>query len=69
VKITAHYGEVSALAVDGANIFSGSLDNTIRRWDYKDVIQEHKCIEVLEPMVENLMTEEEERELAELMGL
>ena len=32
-----HLGDVSALAIstDGATIFSGARDNTIRTWDYK----------------------------------
>ena len=36
-SMDGHLGDVSALAIstDGATIFSGARDNTIRAWDYK----------------------------------
>lgn len=64
-----HFDEITKLAVVGTTIISASLDGTIRTWDT------HKAPEKLvlkkeEPKKESGsgLTEEEERELAELMS-
>ncbi|KAK4704048.1 hypothetical protein P7C70_g2170, partial [Phenoliferia sp. Uapishka_3] len=53
-------------------IMSASLDGTLRRWRWPDMLKAPKermvLIPVEEPVKENLLTEEEERELEELMG-
>ncbi|BGO96973.1 WD repeat-containing protein 49 [Rhodotorula toruloides] len=55
-------------------ILSASLDGTLRRWKWPDVLREKVDklvivpVEEEEPKKESLLTEEEERELAELMG-
>lgn len=68
-KITAHYDEVSCIHANGTNFWTGSLDFTIRSWNIQDVLNDHVAAEEEIEVIENLMTEEEERELAELMGL
>lgn len=54
-------------------LLSASLDNTLRRWKWPDVLTQEmdKVVVVKETTAaeeESLLTEEEERELAELMG-
>lgn len=55
-------------------IVSASLDGTLRRWRWPDVLRdevERKVVvqpEEEEKKKESLLTEEEERELEELMG-
>ncbi|GEM06657.1 WD repeat protein [Rhodotorula toruloides] len=54
-------------------LLSASLDGTLRRWKWPDVLKEKTDKLVIvpveeEPKKESLLTEEEERELAELMG-
>ncbi|KAF9425613.1 hypothetical protein BGZ94_007377 [Podila epigama] len=92
-EIKGHFDEVSCMIVIGSTLFSGSLDNTIRRWSLreKDLLvpvaektsQDTEAApavssasgdpsivvsEKSEERKPGIMTEEEERELAELMG-
>lgn len=53
-------------------ILTASLDGTLRRWKWSEMLQEkipllEKHEEKEEVVVESLFTEEEEKELAELM--
>lgn len=76
--IEAHTHEVVQLCAyassDGKQqwLLSASLDNTLRRWKWPDVLTQEmdKVVVVKETATEeeSLLTEEEERELAELMG-
>ncbi|KAJ3190236.1 hypothetical protein HDU85_000529 [Gaertneriomyces sp. JEL0708] len=75
--LTGHYGEVSGLACLGSKLYSASLDGTIRTWlitDLKTPGQSTLDTPKKEPAVirktkkDVTLTEEEERELAELMG-
>ena len=64
-----HFDEITKLAVIGNIMISTSLDGTIRRWDTTEpppalVLEENK--EVTRETVG--LTEEEERELQELMS-
>ena len=79
-EVEGHAHDVMGLGVftkevDGkreAWIVSASLDCTLRRWRWPDVLRapvERKVlVPVEEPVTESLLTEEEERELEELMG-
>jgi WD40 repeat protein len=67
-KITAHYDEVSCIHYQNGYFWSASLDCTLRKWQLSNVLQQFVNEEEEEEPVKNLMTEEEERELAELMG-
>ncbi|KAK2752460.1 hypothetical protein FQN54_008122 [Arachnomyces sp. PD_36] len=73
---SGHFEEVTGLILCGNTIVSVSIDATIRQWSlHPDELQRAK-VEAEnpapkgepEPEAENLLTEEEERELAELMG-
>ncbi|KAL1413263.1 hypothetical protein Q8F55_001018 [Vanrija albida] len=75
--VEGHCGEVSALGVwikdeDGkkvVNVVSGSLDGTLRRWGLQELLKPRKLN--YDPVKETDdvgLTEEEERELAELMS-
>lgn len=76
--VEAHTHEVVQLCAyhssDGQQwLLSASLDNTLRRWKWPDVLTQEmdKVVVVKETAAaeeESLLTEEEERELAELMG-
>lgn len=75
--VEAHTHEVVQLCAyvssDGQQqwLLSASLDNTLRRWKWPDVLTQEmdKVVVVKETAPEeSLLTEEEERELAELMG-
>ncbi|KAJ3041499.1 hypothetical protein HDV00_009295 [Rhizophlyctis rosea] len=73
-----HFGEISALHLRGATLWTASLDGTIRRWNVTAAKEsaEPKAEAVSPPLKEkpqpskntSALTEEEERELAELMG-
>ncbi|KAJ3207877.1 hypothetical protein HDU67_007179 [Dinochytrium kinnereticum] len=89
--IEAHFGEVSTMAVANLKLWTGSLDGTIRRWDFKDLatyryvppetdtdVPDPTAVGLAEatsklvvgtaaPAKVSVMTEDEERELAELM--
>jgi WD40 repeat protein len=63
-----HFDEITKLAVVGTNIISASLDGTIRIWDTREAPKKLEIAKVEEPKESSGLTEEEERELAELMG-
>lgn len=63
-----HFDEITKLAVVGRNIISASLDGTIRTWDTRQAPKKLEIAKVEEPKEPSGLTEEEERELAELMG-
>jgi WD40 repeat protein len=64
-----HFDEITKLAVVGTTIISASLDGTIRTWDTRKA-PEKLVLKKEEPKKESGsgLTEEEERELAELMS-
>ena len=61
-----HFDEITKLAVVGTNIISASLDGTIRIWDTREAPEKLEIPK--EKPKESGLTEEEERELAELMS-
>jgi WD40 repeat protein len=64
-----HFDEITKLAVVGTSIISASLDGTIRTWDTREAPKKLEIAKVEEPKKSSSgLTEEEERELAELMG-
>jgi len=73
---SGHYEEVTGLLLVGSAVISVSIDATIRRWSLKptDLRSAKEAFEnkgeshEQQPKKESLLTEEEERELAELMG-
>jgi hypothetical protein len=64
-----HFDEITKLAVVGTTIISASLDGTIRTWDTRKA-PEKLVLKKEEPKKGSGsgLTEEEERELAELMS-
>ena len=64
-----HFDEITKLAVVATTIISASLDGTIRTWDTRKAPKKLE-IKKEEPKKESAsgLTEEEERELAELMS-
>ncbi|CAG8641515.1 1622_t:CDS:2 [Ambispora leptoticha] len=82
-EIEGHFDEVSCMAIRGTMVYTGSLDCTVRRWSVtaKDLIQsndaeksksEYKSSSLSTTATKtkpdfSLLTEEEEKELAELM--
>ena len=72
MKVTAlyegHFDEVTKLEIAGSYIISASLDGTIRMWDTRLAPPKLELQKKSDPKKdENALTEEEERELAELM--
>ena len=73
---SGHFEEVTGLLLLGPTVVSVSIDATIRQWSLRpDELQQVKAEaedsaqkDIPEPEPENLLTEEEERELADLMG-
>ncbi|KAG1139994.1 hypothetical protein G6F37_005644 [Rhizopus arrhizus] len=70
--IEGHFDEVSSLEIFGSTVYSGSLDCSIRRWpltaaSIKEYNEAKNKKKVEEPTKSGL-TEEEERELAELLS-
>ena len=65
--ISAHFGEVSSLAYEGSRIFSGSHDCTFRQWNLPELLNNFQITEVPEKVQGSILTEEEERELEDLM--
>ncbi|KAJ3099284.1 hypothetical protein HDU97_003302 [Phlyctochytrium planicorne] len=75
--IEGHFGEISCMEAVGSKLWTGSLDGTIRQWDLKDIAQYKFIPPTVEEIEEQetlanatgskMMTEDEERELAELM--
>ncbi|CAO3676248.1 unnamed protein product [Rhizopus stolonifer] len=71
--IEGHFDEVSSLDVYGSTVYSGSLDCSIRRWPLtdaalKEYIEAKDKKKVEEEPSKSGLTEEEERELAELLS-
>lgn len=72
---SGHFDEVTGLALVGSTVVSVGIDATIRQWSVrpadiqkaKEEAQNKKPHEE-QPKQESMLTEEEERELAELMG-
>ncbi|KAJ5904078.1 hypothetical protein N7504_006461 [Penicillium tannophilum] len=72
---SGHFEEVTGLVLVGSTVVSAGIDGTIRQWSLRpDELQ--KAVELAnkgpvvaepEPSTESMLTEEEERELAELM--
>ncbi|CAG8569386.1 18726_t:CDS:2 [Acaulospora morrowiae] len=75
-EIEGHFDEVSCMAIRGTTLYTGSLDCTIRKWLLVDIINPKKDeevgsqvkTEVSVSQKEVMLTEEEEKELAELLG-
>lgn len=73
---SGHYEEVTGLLLIDSLLVSVSIDATVRQWslkpaDLKTAIEEAQkkpAPEESQPKPESMLTEEEERELAELMG-
>ncbi|KAJ3098108.1 hypothetical protein HDU96_000148 [Phlyctochytrium bullatum] len=67
-EIEGHFGEISALQVARGKLWTGSLDSTIRQWELK-TLATFRYVPPAEvaPEKPSLMTEDEERELEELM--
>jgi hypothetical protein len=69
-KVNAHFGEISFVHTSGGTVWSASLDGTLRTWKLSDILAQHQNVEdQVDAVNEFNITEEEERELAELMGL
>ncbi|KAI8900890.1 WD40-repeat-containing domain protein [Globomyces pollinis-pini] len=70
--VEAHFDEVSCIQTIGGVIWTGSLDGTLRKWHLEELLNPKETTKVVEEVkVEEksdpMMTEEEERELMELM--
>ncbi|KAJ5975934.1 hypothetical protein N7481_009641 [Penicillium waksmanii] len=72
---SGHFEEVTGLALVGSTVVSVAIDGTVRQWSLRpDDLQlaidtaKNGPTKVEEPKAESMLTEEEERELAELMG-
>jgi hypothetical protein len=73
MKVTAvyegHFDEITKLEVVGNILISTSLDGTIRTWNTNEPPPKLDIAKQEEPKrEESMLTEEEERELAELMS-
>jgi len=73
MKVTAiyegHFDEITKLEIVGTNIISASLDGSIRTWNTREPPPKLELEKMEEPKKDsNALTEEEERELAELMS-
>ncbi|ORY94058.1 WD40-repeat-containing domain protein [Syncephalastrum racemosum] len=73
-KIDGHFDEVGCLAARGSTLYSGSLDCSLRRWTITAETlptfnqTPDEIGELSDEETELIMTTEEEKELAELMG-
>ncbi|CAG8505639.1 11232_t:CDS:2 [Diversispora eburnea] len=76
--IEGHFDEIGCMCIKGTTLYTGSLDCTIRKWSLHDITKETKDKKTeiqkikIEPVLTKevtgiLLTEEEEKELAELM--
>ena len=63
-----HYDEITKVAIVGTTIISVSLDGSIRTWSTREPPPKLVLEKEEKPKVTTGLTEEEERELAELMG-
>ncbi|KAJ5731863.1 hypothetical protein N7493_003344 [Penicillium malachiteum] len=73
---SGHFEEVTGLVLVGSTVVSVGIDGTIRQWSLRadhlqeavDLAKKGPSVAEDEPATESMLTEEEERELAELMG-
>ncbi|KAL4964501.1 WD40 repeat domain-containing protein [Aspergillus stella-maris] len=72
---SGHYEEVTGLTLIGSTLVSVSIDATVRKWSLKPDDLRNAVAQAIKPPAEedsakpeSMLTEEEERELAELMG-
>lgn len=76
--IEGHFDEVGCLEISGSTLYSGSLDCSVRRWsltaasikiynETRETKLKRLEAEKIEEQKKEGLTEEEERELAELM--
>jgi WD40 repeat protein len=63
-----HFDEITKLEFVGTNIISASLDGTIRVWNTREPPPKLEVQKEEQKKEPNIMTEDEERELAELMS-
>ena len=64
-----HFDEITKLEIVGNTLISASLDGTIRTWNTNEPPPKLEMARKEQPKVgESMLTEEEERELAELMS-
>ena len=72
MKVTAmyegHFDEITKLEVLRTTIISASLDGTIRTWNMREPPRKLELQKDETKNPANALTEEEERELAELMS-
>lgn len=73
MKVTAiyegHFDEITKLEIAGTNVISASLDGSIRVWNTREPPPKLDLQKKEEPKKDsNALSEEEERELAELMS-
>jgi len=73
MKVTAlyegHFDEITKLEIVGNTLISASLDGTIRIWNTNEPPPKLEMARKEQPKgEESMLTEEEERELAELMS-
>ncbi|CAG8627636.1 24816_t:CDS:2 [Cetraspora pellucida] len=67
--IEGHFDEVSCTAIRGTRLYTGSLDCTLRMWSLTEITSQESQQKpiVQEEKSTSMLTEEEERELEELM--
>lgn len=73
---SGHFEEVTGLVLVGSTVVSVGIDATIRQWSLRpdelqravELAKKSPAEEEDKPNGETMLTEEEERELAELMG-
>ena len=72
MKVTAlyegHFDGITKLEIVGNTLISASLDGTIRIWNTNEPPPKLEMAKKEQPKEESMLTEEEERELAELMS-
>ncbi|GAA5938198.1 uncharacterized protein JCM15063_000663 [Sporobolomyces koalae] len=72
VQLAAYVVKNSELGTNEVWILSASLDGTLKRWKWTEMLEQQReklvLVEVKPQEEASLLTEEEERELAELMG-
>lgn len=71
---SGHFEEVTGLVLAGSSVVSVGIDGTIRQWSLQPdellravELAKKGPVEEEKPNTETMLTEEEERELAELM--
>lgn len=70
-SMEAHFDAISAMTIVGKYLVTGSYDGTVRKWDLKELLKRTGTQTqplVIKPKVASYeLTEEEEKELLELM--